>query len=100
MESNIPSTASALGLFGLYTEDIPMPMAMPVGVVIAKKHAIIAADKDLNPACEIQPPSAKPSKNWWKDKAAIRGLIVHGLCETPSESPMIIEWDTIPNSRT
>lgn len=48
----------------------------------------------------MQPPSANPSKNWWKDNAAIKGLIVHGLCETPSDSPMITECDTIPSSKT
>lgn len=79
---------------------MPVPIAIPVGVVKAKKQAIIVAWRVPNWACEMHPPSANPSKNWWKDSAAIRGRIVHGLCETPSESPMIIECDTIPSSRT
>jgi hypothetical protein len=49
---------------------------------------------------QMQPPNAKPSKNWWKERAATRGLMVHGLCETPNDRPMITECDTIPSSRT
>lgn len=48
----------------------------------------------------MQPPSANPSKNWWNDNAPIKGFMVHGLCETPSESPMMIECETIPTSNT
>jgi len=47
----------------------------------------------------MQPPNAKPSKNWWKERAATRGLMVQGFCETPKDSPMITECDTIPSSR-
>lgn len=75
-------------------------MPIPAGVVIAKKHAIIVAERVLNWAWAMQPPSANPSKNWWKDNAAIKGLIVHGLCETPRDSPIITECDTIPSSKT
>jgi len=41
-----------------------------------------------------------PSKNWWKVKAAIRGLIVLGFSDAPSEIPIITECTTIPNSNT
>lgn len=77
-----------------------VPIATPSGVVSAKKHAIIVDDDVLNLASDMQPPSAKPSKNWWKDNAAIKGLIVHGLCETPSDNPIIKECETIPSSNT
>ena len=74
-------------------------MPIPAGVVMAKKQAIIVVDMVLNCAWEMQPPSANPSKNWWKDNAAIKGLMVHGLCETPSDNPIITECDTIPSSK-
>lgn len=77
-----------------------VPIAIPIGVVRAKKHAIIVVCRVRNWACEMQPPSAKPSKNWWNDNAPIKGLMVHGLCETPRESPIMIECDTIPSSKT
>ncbi|RWV99122.1 hypothetical protein GW17_00037987 [Ensete ventricosum] len=48
---------------------------------------------------EMHPPKAKPSKNWWKERAATSGLMVQGLRETPSERPMITEWEMIPSSR-
>ena len=67
---------------------------------MAKKQAINVERRMLNLACEMQPAKANPSKNWWKDNAPINGLIVHGLCETPSDRPMIIECDTIPSSNT
>lgn len=51
IESNMPSTTNALGLFALYTDEIPAPTAIPIGVVIAKKHAISIAEKFLNCAC-------------------------------------------------
>lgn len=47
----------------------------------------------------MHPPNANPSKNWWKDSAAISGLMVHGLFETPNESPIMTEWETIPSSK-
>lgn len=99
-ESKMPSVMSAPGLWGLKTEAIPAPVATPKGVVSAKKHDIIVADKVLNWAWEIHPPSANPSKNWWNDNATIRGLMVQGLWETPRDNPIIIEWDTIPSSNT
>jgi hypothetical protein len=46
----------------------------------------------------MHPPSANPSKNWWNESAAINGLIVQGLRDTPSDNPMITECDTIPIS--
>jgi hypothetical protein len=46
----------------------------------------------------MQPPRAKPSKNWWKESAATSGLIVQGLLDTPSDRPMMTECDTIPIS--
>jgi hypothetical protein len=46
----------------------------------------------------MHPPRAKPSKNWWNESAATSGLIVQGLRDTPSDSPMITECDTIPIS--
>jgi len=48
----------------------------------------------------MEPPSPMPSKNWWKVKAAIRGLIVLGLSDAPREIPIITECTTIPNSST
>lgn len=48
----------------------------------------------------MHPPSPMPSKNWWKDRAIISGFIVSGLCDAPSDIPMITECTTIPNSRT
>jgi len=39
----------------------------------------------------MQPPSPMPSKNWWKDKATMRGFIVFGLPEAPRDIPIIIE---------
>jgi len=48
---------------------------------------------------EMHPPSPMPSKNWWKLKAVIRGLIVFGLLEAPSDTPIITEWTRIPNSK-
>ena len=77
-----------------------VPMPTPVGVVSAKKQAIIVADEVLNCAWDMHPPSANPSKNWWKDSAAIKGLMAQGLCETPRDNPIITEWDTIPSSNT
>ena len=48
----------------------------------------------------MQPPSPTPSKNWWKDKATRRGLIVATLWEAPISTPIITEWKTIPDSST
>jgi hypothetical protein len=48
----------------------------------------------------MQPPSPTPSKNWWKDKATRRGLIVATFLEAPKSTPIITEWKTIPNSKT
>lgn len=48
----------------------------------------------------MQPPNAKPSKNWWNDNAMIKGLIVDALSETPNDMPIMIECDTIPSSKT
>ena len=48
----------------------------------------------------MQPPSPTPSKNWWKDKATRRGLIVVTLWEAPISTPIITEWKTIPDSST
>lgn len=75
------------------------PMAIPTGVVTAKKAAMREVERVLNWAWEMQPPRAKPSKNWWNDRAAINGLMVHGLWDTPRDSPIITECDTIPSSK-
>ena len=48
----------------------------------------------------MQLPSPMPSKNWWKVRAATRGLIVWGLSDAPNDIPMITECATIPNSKT
>jgi len=77
-----------------------VPIETPNGVVNAKKQAIMVAEEALNCAWEMHPPSANPSKNWWKDNAAIRGLMVQGLWETPRDNPIITECDTIPSSNT
>jgi hypothetical protein len=44
-ESKTPSTIRAVGLFSTYVEEIPIPIAIPVGVVSAKQHAIVVADR-------------------------------------------------------
>lgn len=67
---------------------------------MAKNVAITVERRELNCACEMQPPNAKPSKNWWNDNATSKGLIVHGLSETPNDTPIMIECDTIPSSKT
>ena len=56
--------------------------------------------KEKEDTWEMHPPRPMPSKNWWKDNAATRGLIVFGLSEAPKEIPIITEWTTIPNSKT
>ena len=48
----------------------------------------------------MHPPRPIPSKNWWKQRAATKGLMVHGLCEAPMDSPITTEWTTIPTSNT
>lgn len=47
-ELKIPSTIRAVGLFSSYTLEIPIPIAIPTGVVREKNVAIIAIDLDLN----------------------------------------------------
>lgn len=40
-----------------------VPMAMPAGVVMAKKQAMRVVERVLNCAWDMQPPNANPSKN-------------------------------------
>ncbi|GER48244.1 lethal giant larvae protein homolog 1 [Striga asiatica] len=87
----------AVGLVSLYTLAIPIPMAIPTGVVREKKTAIIATALELNLACVMHPPRPMPSNSWWKLNAAMRGRIVLGLCEAPNAIPIITEWTMMPN---
>ena len=50
--------------------------------------------------CRMHPPRPIPSKSWWKHIAITSGLIMHGLCEAPNESPITTECTTIPTSKT
>ncbi|GJU74170.1 hypothetical protein Tco_1265575 [Tanacetum coccineum] len=65
---------------------------------------LVVADELLGKsplAVDVRQPTAKglananPSKNRLKDNAPINGLIVHGLCETPSDRPMINESSNV-----
>lgn len=48
----------------------------------------------------MQPPRPRPSKHWWNIKAIKRAFAASGLCEAPSEIPIITECTIIPNSNT
>jgi hypothetical protein len=48
--SKIPSTMRATGELALYRDEIPIPTAMPSGVVNVKHTAINTVNSDLNPA--------------------------------------------------
>lgn len=48
--SKIPSTMRATGELALYRDEIPIPTAMPSGVVNVKQTAINTVNSDLNPA--------------------------------------------------
>jgi len=50
--------------------------------------------------CAMQPPRPIPSKNWWKQSAAMRGLIVSRFEDVPNDIPIITECTTIPISST
>lgn len=63
IESKMPSVTRALGLSALYMEEIPIPIAIPAGVVKLKKEAIMVERRVLKLACEMQLPRARPSKN-------------------------------------
>jgi hypothetical protein len=45
-------------------------------------------------------PSAKPSKVWWKTRAAARGRAAAGSCATPSATPISTLCSAMPSSST